>query len=102
MAWRLAECGVRYVQLMQAGWDRHTSQTTELCTQCEEADRSSAALVADLAQRGLLDDILVVWGGEFGRTPSPQGDFAIRKRRGRDHQSHAFTKWMAGGGVIRF
>ena len=99
MARRLVERGVRFVQLMHAGWDQHSSLTTELYTQCKDTDQPSAALVRDLKQRGLLDDTLVIWGGEFGRTPFIQGDFNNRPRWGRDHHPHAFTTWMAGGGV---
>lgn len=99
MARRLAERGVRCIQVMHAGWDQHNSITTELYTQCKDTDQPSAALVTDLAQRGMLDDTLVIWGGEFGRTPFIQGDFKNRKRWGRDHHPYAFTKWLAGGGV---
>ena len=82
MARRLIERGVRYVQLMHAGWDQHNSITTELYTQCKDTDQASAALVRDLKLRGLLDDTLVVWGGEFGRTPFIQGNFDNRPRWG--------------------
>ncbi len=99
MARRLIERGVRCVQLMHAGWDQHRSITTELYNQCRDTDRASAALVVDLKQRGLLDDTLVVWGGEFGRTPFIQGSFEDRPNWGRDHHPYAFTLWMAGGGV---
>jgi hypothetical protein len=99
MARRLVERGVRFVQVMHAGWDQHNSLTTELYTQCRDTDQPSAALVKDLKQRGLLDDTLVIWGGEFGRTPFIQGNFDDRKRWGRDHHPYAFTLWMAGGGV---
>lgn len=99
MARRMVERGVRFVQLMHAGWDQHNSLTTELYTQCRDTDQPSAALVADLKERGLLEDTLVVWGGEFGRTPFIQGSLEDRKRWGRDHHPYAFTVWMAGGGV---
>ncbi len=99
MARRLVERGVRTVQVMHAGWDQHSSLTTELYTQCRDTDQPSAALVLDLKQRGLLDDTLVIWGGEFGRTPFIQGDLGNRKKWGRDHHPYAFTTWMAGGGV---
>jgi hypothetical protein len=99
MARRLVERGVRFVQLMHAGWDQHNSLTTELYTQCRDTDQPSAGLVRDLKQRGLLDDTLVIWGGEFGRTPFLQGNLADRPRWGRDHHPYAFTLWMAGGGV---
>ncbi len=99
MARRLIERGVRFVQLMHAGWDQHNSLTTELYNQCRDTDQASAALVLDLKQRGLLEDTLVIWGGEFGRTPFIQGDINNRPRWGRDHHPYAFTAWMAGGGV---
>jgi hypothetical protein len=99
LARRLIERGVRFVQLMHAGWDQHNSLTTELYNQCRDTDQPSAALVLDLKQRGLLEDTLVIWGGEFGRTPFIQGDFDNRPRWGRDHHPYAFTLWMAGGGV---
>ncbi len=99
MARRLIERGVRCVQLMHAGWDQHNSITTELYHQCRDTDQPSAALVLDLERRGLLDDTLVVWGGEFGRTPFIQGNFDDRVRWGRDHHPYAFTLWLAGGGV---
>ncbi len=99
MARRLIERGSRFVQLMHAGWDQHNSITTELYTQCKDTDQPSAGLVQDLKQRGLLEDTLVIWGGEFGRTPFIQGNLKDRKRWGRDHHPYAFTLWMAGGGV---
>ena len=99
MARRLAERGVRYIQLMHAGWDQHNSLTTELYSQCRDTDQPSAALVRDLKQRGLLEDTLVIWGGEFGRTPFLQGRMEDRKRWGRDHHPYAFTVWLAGGGI---
>jgi len=99
LARRLIERGTRFVQLMHAGWDQHSSLTTELYTQCKDTDQPSAALVKDLKMRGLLDDTLVIWGGEFGRTPFIQGDFNDRPKWGRDHHPYAFTVWMAGGGV---
>jgi hypothetical protein len=99
MARRLIERGVSFVQLMHAGWDQHNSLTTELYNQTRDTDQPSAALVKDLKARGLLDDTLVIWGGEFGRTPFIQGDMGDRKRWGRDHHPYAFTVWMAGGGM---
>ena len=99
MARRLVERGVRCVQVMHAGWDQHRSLTTELYTQCRDTDQPSAALIKDLKRLGLLDDTLVIWGGEFGRTPFIQGDINDRPRWGRDHHPYAFTVWMAGGGV---
>ena len=97
MARRLIERGSRCVQLMHAGWDQHNSLTTELYTQCKDTDRASAALVMDLKQRGLLDDTLVIWGGEFGRTIYSQGGLS-KDNYGRDHHPRCYTMWMAGGG----
>jgi len=99
MARRLAERGTRFVQVMHAGWDQHNSITTELYTQCKDTDQPSAGLILDLKQRGLLEETLVIWGGEFGRTPFIQGDLNNRPRWGRDHHPYAFTIWMAGAGV---
>ncbi len=99
LARRLIERGTRCVQLMHAGWDQHNSLTTELYNQCRDTDQSSAALITDLEQRGLLDETLVIWGGEFGRTPFIQGDINNRVRWGRDHHPYGFTVWMAGGGI---
>jgi hypothetical protein len=99
MARRLAEKGVRFIQLMHAGWDQHKNLPTQLVEQCRDTDAASAALVADLKQRGLLEDTLVLWGGEFGRTPFGQGDINNKKTHGRDHHPYCFTMWAAGGGV---
>jgi len=99
MARRLAERGVRFIQLMHAGWDQHRNLNTQLKIQCQDTDAPSAALVKDLKQRGLLEDTLVIWGGEFGRTPFLQGNIEDVKSWGRDHHPYAFTLWMAGGGV---
>ena len=98
LARRFLERGVRYVQLFHAGWDQHQNLPTQLEVQCRDTDQASAALVKDLEQRGLLDDTLVIWGGEFGRTVFCQGD-PKAKKYGRDHHPRAFTVWMAGGGV---
>ena len=98
LARRLVERGTRFVQLMHAGWDQHNNLYTQLEIQCRDTDAPSAALVLDLEQRGLLDDTLVIWGGEFGRTPFLQGQLGSDKQ-GRDHHPYAFTIWMAGGGV---
>ncbi|MFM8273981.1 MAG: DUF1501 domain-containing protein [Gemmata sp.] len=93
LARRLVERGVRFVQLSLGGWDHHANISAELKKKCGEIDRPVAALLRDLRQRGLLDDTLVIWGGEFGRTPvSENGD-------GRDHNPYGFSLWMAGGGV---
>ena len=98
LARRLIERGVRFVQLYHKGWDSHTKLESDHERQCRETDRPIAALLADLRQRGLLDETLVIWGGEFGRTPIAQGS---GKDYGRDHHPHGFTMWMAGGGVRR-
>ena len=95
---RLAERGVRFVQLMNAGWDQHRNLPTQLAKNCKLTDQPSAGLVKDLKQRGMLDDTLVVWGGEFGRTSFAQGDMNAVKH-GRDHHPYCFTMWMAGGGT---
>ena len=97
IARRLVERGTRFVQLMHSGWDQHSNLFTQLEKQCEDTDRPSAALVKDLKRLGLLDSTLVVWGGEFGRTPFGQGP--AEKPNGRDHFGRAFSLWMAGGGV---
>jgi uncharacterized protein (DUF1501 family) len=105
MARRLVERGVRFVQLYHRGWDHHGSGAgddllTALPARCRETDQAAAALILDLKQRGLLDSTLVIWGGEFGRTPMNEG----RDRSpflGRDHHPKAFTMWMAGGGIKR-
>jgi hypothetical protein len=99
MARKLAEHGVRFIQLMHAGWDQHRNLNSQLKIQCDDTDAPSAALVRDLEQRGLLDDTLVIWGGEFGRTPFLQGQIAQFNTWGRDHHPYAFTIWMAGGGI---
>ena len=99
MARRLAERGVRFIQLMHAGWDQHRNLNTQLKTQCLDTDAPSAALVRDLKERGMLDDTLVIWGGEFGRTPFLQGNISETRNWGRDHHPYVFTIWMAGGGI---
>ena len=96
LARRLAEKGVRFVQLYHKGWDSHTKLEADHERQCRETDQPIAALLTDLRRRGLLDDTLVIWGGEFGRTPVAQG---TGKAYGRDHHPHGFTMWMAGAGV---
>jgi len=94
---RLVERGTRFVQLMHSGWDQHNNLYTQLEQQCRDTDQPSAALVTDLKRLGLLDRTLVVWGGEFGRTPFGQGP--ADKPNGRDHFGRAFSMWLAGGGV---
>jgi len=98
LARRLVERGVRFVQLFHRGWDQHTKLPSEIRLQCKDTDQGSAALVADLAQRGLLDDTLVVWGGEFGRTIYCQGKLTADDY-GRDHHPRCFTLWLAGAGI---
>jgi hypothetical protein len=97
LARRLLERDVRFVQLFHQGWDQHGSLPNELRRQCAETDRASAALVTDLKQRGLLDDTLVIWGGEFGRTSYSQGPLTATDY-GRDHHPRCTSMWMAGGG----
>jgi uncharacterized protein (DUF1501 family) len=97
VARRLLERGVRFVQLMHSGWDQHGNLHTQLENQCKDTEGPSAALVRDLKERGMLDDTLVIWGGEFGRTPFGQGDPTNPK--GRDHFGRAYSWWMAGGGI---
>jgi hypothetical protein len=92
---RLLERGVRFVQLFHEAWDQHGNLKHDLKKNCEDTDRPCAALVKDLKQRGLLDDTIVLWGGEFGRTPMVQGG----GDDGRDHHPNAFTMWIAGGGI---
>ncbi len=99
MARRLAERGVSFIQLMHAGWDQHRNLNTQLKTQCLDTDQPSAALVKDLQQRGMLEDTLVIWGGEFGRTPFLQGKIEETQSWGRDHHPYCFSLWMAGGGI---
>ncbi len=94
LARRLIERGVRFVQLFHESWDQHGNLVADLKKNTGETDKASAALVADLKQRGLLDETLVIWGGEFGRTPMVQGG-----NDGRDHHPNAFSLWMAGGGI---
>ena len=98
LARRLAERDVRFIQLYHLGWDQHTDLPRELSSQCRDTDQASAALVWDLKQRGLLDDTLVVWGGEFGRTNYSQGKLTA-DNYGRDHHPRCFTIWLAGAGI---
>jgi hypothetical protein len=94
MARRLVERGVRFVQLFHESWDQHGNLVADLKKNCRDTDQACAALLKDLKQRGLLDQTLVVWGGEFGRTPMVQGG-----SDGRDHHPNGFTMWLAGGGI---
>jgi hypothetical protein len=98
LARRMAERGVRFIQLFHRGWDQHVNLPKQIAGQCRDTDRASAALVIDLKRRGLLDDTLVVWGGEFGRTVYCQGKLTADDY-GRDHHPRCFTVWLAGGGV---
>jgi hypothetical protein len=100
LARRMVERGVRFVQLMHASWDHHSELNKGLKKNCDATDQPTAALLKDLKQRGLLDDTLVIWGGEFGRTPMVE----IRRpgepgNEGRDHHPLAFSMWLAGGGI---
>jgi uncharacterized protein (DUF1501 family) len=94
LARRLVERGVRFVHLVHEAWDQHGSLVKDLTRNCQDTDQACAALIKDLKQRGLLDSTLVIWGGEFGRTPMVQGG-----SDGRDHHPNSFTMWLAGGGV---
>ncbi|MAB60947.1 MAG: sulfatase [Verrucomicrobiales bacterium] len=96
LARRLAERGVRFIQLYDKGWDSHGQIVSDHTERCKSVDKPIAALLKDLKQRGMLDDTLVIWGGEFGRTPMSQGS---GKGYGRDHHPHGFSMWMAGGGI---
>jgi len=98
LARRLAERGVKFIQLYHQGWDQHGGLPKGIAVQCRETDQAAAALVQDLKQRGLLEDTLVVWGGEFGRTNYSQGKLT-KDDYGRDHHPRCFSVWMAGGGV---
>ena len=98
LARRLAERGVRFIQLFHRGWDQHTNLPKQIAGQCRDVDQPSAALITDLKQRGLLDETLVVWGGEFGRTVYCQGKLTADDY-GRDHHPRCFTVWLAGGGI---
>jgi hypothetical protein len=100
LARRLAERGVRFIQLYHRDWDHHGGLHDQLPEMARDVDQPSAALIKDLKQRGLLDDTLVIWGGEFGRTPYAQGE-ANREKYGRDHHGKAFSIWMTGAGVKR-
>jgi uncharacterized protein (DUF1501 family) len=98
LARRLAERGVRFIQLFHRDWDQHIKLPESIAKMARDTDQASAALILDLKQRGLLDDTLVVWGGEFGRTVYCQGTLTAHDY-GRDHHPRCFTVWMAGGGA---
>lgn len=99
MARRLLERGVRFVNVYHSNWDHHSDVAGGLKTECGVTDQASAALVKDLKARGMLEDTLVVWGGEFGRTPMVESGAALNRSMGRDHHPQAFTMWLAGGGI---
>jgi len=99
VARRLVERGVRFVTIYHEGWDGHSNVAGNVRDNCGKTDRGSAALVADLKRRGMLDSTLVIWGGEFGRTPMVEASAVLGRSRGRDHHPNAFTMWLAGGGV---
>ena len=99
LARRLVERGTRFVQVYHSGWDHHSQVENGVRAQALQVDQASAALVMDLKQRGLLEDTIVVWGGEFGRTPMVEASAALGRSLGRDHHPQAFTMWMAGGGI---
>jgi hypothetical protein len=98
LARKLSENGVRFVQLYHQGWDHHGNLPSDIASQAKEVDQASAALITDLKQRGLLDETLVIWGGEFGRTNYSQGSWTA-ENYGRDHHPRCFSIWMAGGGI---
>lgn len=99
IARRLVERGVRFVTIYHEGWDAHSDVAGNVKKNCQATDQGSAALVADLKQRGMLDSTLVVWGGEFGRTPMVESSAVLGRSLGRDHHPNAFTMWLAGGGI---
>jgi uncharacterized protein (DUF1501 family) len=99
VARRLVERGVRFITIYHEGWDAHSGVAGNVKDNCRKTDRGSAALVLDLKRRGLLDETLVVWGGEFGRTPMVEASAVLGRSQGRDHHPNAFTMWLAGGGI---
>lgn len=101
LARRMVERGVRFINIYHEGWDAHSDVSGNVRRNCRATDQASAALVADLRQRGLLDSTLVIWGGEFGRTPMVESNPALGRSLGRDHHPQAFTIWLAGGGFRR-
>ena len=98
---RLIERGVRFVNIYHEAWDHHSDVAGGLKGTCGQTDQASAALIKDLKQRGLLEDTLVVWGGEFGRTPMVESSAALGRSKGRDHHPQAYSVWLAGGGIKR-
>jgi hypothetical protein len=101
LARRLVERGVRFVQLYHEAWDQHEHLVEDISENCRDTDQACAGLIQDLKQRGMLDETLVIWGGEFGRTPMVQTSVTGGGANGRDHHPNAFTMWLAGGGVKR-
>jgi len=99
LARRLAERGSRFIQVYHSGWDHHSEVEKGVANKAKETDQACAALITDLKRSGMLDDTLVVWGGEFGRTPMVEASAALGRSQGRDHHPQAFTMWMAGGGI---
>jgi hypothetical protein len=99
LARRLVERGVRFVQLFHEAWDHHSDVTGGIKKECAATDKPCAALIKDLKQRGLLEDTLVIWGGEFGRTPMVETNKEAGRSQGRDHHPQAFSMWLAGGGI---
>jgi hypothetical protein len=99
LARRMVERGVRFINIYHEGWDAHTNVAGNVKSNCAKTDQASAALVQDLRRRGLLDSTLVIWGGEFGRTPMVENSVALGRALGRDHHPQAFTMWLAGGGI---
>jgi uncharacterized protein (DUF1501 family) len=99
LARRMIERGVRFINIYHEGWDAHSDVVGNHRSNCAQTDRASAALIKDLKQRGLLDETLVVWGGEFGRTPMVETNAALNRSMGRDHHPQAYTMWLAGGGI---
>ena len=99
LARRLVERGVRFVEISMQDWDHHSNVVDSVRATCNKVDRACSALIRDLKQRGLLDETLVIWGGEFGRTPMVENNPALGRSRGRDHHPNAFTMWFAGGGT---
>jgi uncharacterized protein (DUF1501 family) len=99
LARRLVERGVRFVQLFHEAWDHHSEVAKGVRAQCRQTDQAAAALIKDLKQRGLLEETIVVWGGEFGRTPMVESNADAGRSLGRDHHNKAFSMWLAGGGV---
>ena len=99
LARRMIERGVRFINIYHEGWDAHSEVAENLKSNCKATDQAAAALIKDLKQRGLLNETLVIWGGEFGRTPMVESNVALGRKLGRDHHPSAYTMWLAGGGI---